>query len=360
MFYMPSRLYTGIDCLKKNAKALEGLGKKALLVTGKSSALKNGSQKDVVEVLESLNKTFEVFNQIEENPSIETVMKARDFGLLEGWDFVIGIGGGSPMDAAKAIALMMKHKEAGWEYLYDSKAASDTLPIVCIPTTCGTGSEATAVSVLTRTDLLTKKSSVHKLFPTMSFIDGKYLKSAPKSILNNTAMDALAHMYEGVLHSKATDYTWLCAKTGLELWKKNKDFLLGKREGEDADYQRLMDASTMAGMTIAQTGTTIPHSLSYPVTIRLGIPHGKAVSYFQAAYLKEAKKEDRDRLLLASGFTDPDQMHEFFLTLCQPEKISEEVLEIAVSEVKANEKKLAAVPFAVDESVIRRIAGFMN
>ena len=157
-FYMPAKVYCENNCVRAHAKELASFGKKALIVTGKSSAFKNGSIADVQAALSDHGVECAVFNEVEENPSVETVMKGRDRGLAEGADFVIGIGGGSPMDAAKAIALMIRQKDAGVEYLYDSSAVTDALPVVCIPTTCGTGSEVTAVSVLSRPSLRAKGS----------------------------------------------------------------------------------------------------------------------------------------------------------------------------------------------------------
>ena len=112
-FYMPTKVYSENNCVRAHAKELASIGKKALIVTGRNSAFKNGSAADVETALSEYGVEWAFFNEIEENPSVETVMKGRDRGLAEGVDFVIGIGGGSPMDAAKAIALMIRCKDAG-------------------------------------------------------------------------------------------------------------------------------------------------------------------------------------------------------------------------------------------------------
>lgn len=357
MFYIPTRVFTGKDALITNKDYLTRLGHKALIVTGKGSAKKNGSFNDVIGILKESKIEYSVYEGINENPTVESIMDARDYGNSEACDFVIGIGGGSALDASKAISLMMLHKDEGWEYLYDGSKTSDMLPVASIPTTCGTGSEVTGVSVLTRTELGTKKSSVHKLYPTVSFVDGKYLKTAPSSIINNTALDALAHMIEGLVHTKATEYTRMCASSGLDLWRSVKDVIAGERQATDADLQTLMDASTMAGMTIAQTGTTIPHALSYPITIGLNIPHGKSVSYFQAEFLKAMDKADRDWILTKAGLKDPDELDELFKKACDPDDIPLKYREIAYEELCSNKAKLSAVPFKIDENVLKKIAG---
>ncbi len=107
-FYMPTRVFEEKNCVAAHAAELAALGTKAMLVTGRRSAKDNGSEADVAAALDAQNVPYLVYDEIEENPSIETVMKARDVAVREGADFFIGIGGGSPMDAAKAISLMAK------------------------------------------------------------------------------------------------------------------------------------------------------------------------------------------------------------------------------------------------------------
>ena len=148
-FYMPVKVYSEENCVLNHAAELAALGTRALIVTGRSSARRCGAFDDVTAALEKYGISWVEFAEVEENPSVETIMRARKVGCKVEADFVIGIGGGSPMDAAKAIALMMQHPDKDWEYMYDKEAETSTVPIAEIPTTAGTGSEVTAVSVLT-------------------------------------------------------------------------------------------------------------------------------------------------------------------------------------------------------------------
>ena len=95
------------------------------------------------EVLDSCGIRHVLFDRVEENPSTDTIMEARDLGVKENADFVIGIGGGSPLDAAKAIALMIRNKDMDKSFLYETAEGAEALPVISVPTTCGTGSEAT-------------------------------------------------------------------------------------------------------------------------------------------------------------------------------------------------------------------------
>lgn len=356
-FYMPVKVYEEENCVENHAKELAKCGKTALIMTGKHSARKNGALADVQNALEAEGVYWILFDEVEENPSVDTVMKAREAGLCGQADFVIGIGGGSAMDAAKAAALMMRHREGGADYLYEKGADSAALPVAAVPTTCGTGSEVTAVSVLTRRDKGTKGSIPHRIFPTLALLDAKYLASAPRSVLCNTAVDAFAHLAESYTNTNATDYSRMCAAAGLQMWKKSREVLTGKRKPEREDYRNLLNASTMAGMAICHTGTSLPHGLSYPLTCELNLPHGVAVGYFLGGYLREAEEADRRCVLETAGFCSVEEFEVFFRKVCRCGEIPESLLERTVGDLLKNEAKLKNCPYRVDEKVLKRIAG---
>lgn len=358
-FYLPTEVFSEHDAVKNHAEDLKKFGKKAIIITGASSSKKNGSLADAEEALESVGTDFVVFDGVEENPSVETIMKARDKGVAENVDFCIGIGGGSPMDAAKAVALMIRHSDRDWKYLYDAGASSDALPVVEIPTTCGTGSEVTGVSVLTRHDKKTKISIPHKVFPELALIDGKYLKTCPLKVVADTAMDALAHMYESYVNVNASDFSRMFVDAGLKIWKENKKIISGEEEITDAGALRLMNAAALAGMAIAQDGTTLPHGLSYSITTLLHVPHGAAVSMFQKGYLNEAPEAMREHLLQGAGFSSTDDLYDFFEKVCRPREVPKEYLEIAVDELFQKKAKLKSVPFECTKETLMRIAGLL-
>ena len=356
VFYMPVKVFDEPDAVLKNASLLAKFGKTALLVTGRHSAKSNGSYDDVCAALDSQQIAHVLLDEIEENPCVETIMKARDFGVENHADFVIGIGGGSAMDAAKAVALMIRHREEDAEYLYRDGASSDTVPVVAVPTTCGTGSEVTAVSVITVPEKHTKLSIKHKIFPQIALIDGKYLRTAPVSVIHNTAIDALTHMIESQINTKATDYSRMCSEAGLRLWSRSLPVLRGERSADDNDYRNMMRASMMAGMAIAQDGTTLPHGLSYQLTFRNHVPHGKAVGYFTAGYLSCAASDERDFILQTAGFSSLKDFQEVLLKACGPVIADDTVLEEAVDMLSSNQAKLAAAPFPCGRETLRRIA----
>lgn len=357
-FYMPTRVFEDHDCVKKHERELATFGKKALIVTGKSSSRKNGSLEDVTNALQNQNVKYVLFDGVEENPSTDTVLKAAEYGMNNSVDYVIAIGGGSPIDAAKAIALLIKNKIADSSYLYDKNVSSEALPVVAIPTTCGTGSEVTGVSVLTVHDKQTKCSLPHKIFPRLALIDGKYLKYASVKLKNDTALDALSHLWESYINTQTNDYCRMLVREGLDTWAKIKPVVAGEKTATDEDYMYLMRAATLAGMAIAHAGTTLPHSLSYAVTYELGLSHGRAVGQFLSGYLALSKKEDAELMLNLSGFSDLNDFDEFFNKIYGREELSEDIKSRIIKEVYTRKEKLAMVPFDVDEEILSKIVNY--
>ena len=356
IFYMPVKVFSEENCVTAHSAELAALGTHALIVTGRSSSKKNGSLDDIITALETHKVKYTLFDEVEENPSAETVMKARDIGVNCGVDFVIGVGGGSPIDAAKAIAVMIKSPESSWELMFDSSASPLHIPVAAVPTTCGTGSEVTGISVLTRHDIHTKMSMVHKVFPDIALCDGKYLMNAPKKVIANTAVDALGHLIESYINSAASPFSRMSVNEGLALWSSCKPYLSGKEELTADTAKKLLTASTFGGMAIAVTGTSVPHGLSYTLTYEGNIPHGAAVGIFQSGYLRRAEKSDREHILSLTGFGNTNELGSFIAAL-SPVNVSRQLLERAAESVLNNPRKLASCPYKADKEVILDIIG---
>lgn len=355
-FYMPTMIFQERDAVRKHSEQLARMGKKAFIVTGRSSSKKNGALQDVTDSLEEYHTAYVVYDRIEENPTVESIMEAAEVGSKEGADFVIGIGGGSPLDAAKAIALMIQNRDSAKEVLYQSVSLRH-LPVVAVPTTCGTGSEVTPYAILTREDLQTKQSISHMIYPELALVDGKYLEYAPLSVLTNTAVDALGHMLESCFHSNATDYSRMLCQYAMEVWGMAADVLFGMEAAEDS-YDRLMFASSLAGMAIAQTGTSIPHGLSYYLTYHKEIPHGKAVGLFLPGYLAILPEEYEMQVTMALhalGFGSLEQFTGLIKELLGTVELPEAEWNQMIEEVAQNQKKLLAAPFEVTKEDLQKM-----
>ncbi len=355
-FYMPTQVYQEKGAVKRHGDELVAYGKRALIVTGGHSSKVNGALADVISVLEAHSMEYIVYDRIGENPSIAMVMDAAGIGRDQGADFVIGVGGGSPMDAAKAIALMILNRDSAQEVLYQPMALR-ALPVVAVPTTCGTGSEVTPYAILTRDDIQTKQSICHRIFPKLALVDPGYPKSAPSAVLTNTAIDALGHLIESYFHADATEYSRMLAVQGMEIWGTGRDILLGM-EPEEADYDSMMLASSLAGMAIAHTGTSLPHGLSYYLTYHKEIPHGKAVGYFLPGYLNlfvEEMDVEVMMVLRMLGFGSWEQFTGFIRECIGTLKITESEKDAMLDEIMNSHRKLASVPIAITKEDVDKI-----
>jgi alcohol dehydrogenase class IV len=312
-FNMPVQVVGGRGCLAREGARLAILGRRALLVTGRHSAIACGAQQDMETVLTGLGISWLVFNEVEPNPSIETVRKAADLAKTEKADFIIGIGGGSPLDAAKAIALLATN-DLDDNALFSGVWPSPPLPIAAIPTTSGTGSEVTPYAILTDHREQAKRNlSAPSLFPRVSFCDGAYTDSLPSHITAHTAIDALSHALEGYLSVKAHPMSDALARAAMA--SLGKDLRQLASLGEDASPPSLRDSlmigSMQAGMVIAHTGTTALHALGYALTIHRDIDHGRANGLLMGAYLRFVSQAAPARVaeaLAVMGFTDIDAL----------------------------------------------------
>lgn len=356
-FYVPSDIYVEKNCVLNHRQDIIAMGQRAFIVTGRHSARRNGSLDDVVSVLTEAGIPYEIFDEVEENPSVETIVKAAQMGRDFHADYVIGIGGGSPLDASKAIALLIANPEEDGSCLYEARKLGH-LPVVAVPTTCGTGSEATPVSVLTNHAKKIKKSIPYKIFPALALVDGKYLASAKKSLIVNTAVDALAHMVESYLNSKSNLYNRLFPEYGIKLWAENKEALLSEEPLDEKQYELLMLVATIAGMAIAHTGTGLPHGMSYDLTYHYNVPHGPACGYFLGAYMEVCSRqcpEDVNRILELLGMKDLHEFSAYLTNLIGTYEIDKEAKETFIAAMEHNEGKLSAAPCPVTPEDVRYI-----
>lgn len=394
-FYMPTRIFNETGCVKKHAALLAAGGRKALIVTGRGSAVKTGALSDVSEALTGGGTPFCLFDRIEENPSVETVLEAAAFGLAENADFVVGIGGGSPLDAAKAIALLMANPGRGRDILYDSTPLA-ALPVFAVPTTAGTGSEATPYAILTVHESRTKQSISHRIFPEAALVDPAYLAFAPKSVLHNTAVDAFGHLAESCFNRNSSHYSRMLCEYALGLWGSAaaalaagaKNVSAPPSSGPSANMDSLQasgpaprtqtcsfrpdasggtapeilaslsHAATLAGMAISHTGTSIPHGLSYFLTYEHGIAHGKAVGIFLAPYLRHVPDQrETARFLEKAGLSSIDELEALLLALTGTAEISRGEEARYITAMLSNQAKLANCPYTADS---RLLAGFFE
>ncbi|GHV73212.1 alcohol dehydrogenase [Spirochaetia bacterium] len=292
---MPTRVIIGDDCVFGNRALLKDLGKKALIVSGKNSARANGSLADLVRALDANGQSYFLYDTVMSNPTVDCIYEAAEAAKREGCEFVAGLGGGSPLDAAKGAAVLALNPVEKSSLF--STSFTTALPIVAVPTTAGTGSEVTPTAVFTNHAAKTKTSiKTPAIFPRYAFLDAKYTLALSRVITINTAVDALTHAVEGMLSQTAGDLTDTLAKESIAVIAGCFGVLRGGRELDIGIRQKLLYAAMLAGMVIANTGTNVVHSMGYSLTYHRNIDHGRANGLIFAEFLKriEQKEENSD------------------------------------------------------------------
>ncbi|MBQ7717718.1 MAG: iron-containing alcohol dehydrogenase [Clostridia bacterium] len=308
-FYMPTAVFEGRGCVLDMDEFWVSMGRRALIVTGKTSGYKSGALEDVCDVLDKNGICYCIFDSVKNNPTVENAYEAGLLAREFSADFVVGIGGGSPLDAAKAAAVYGSNPELEPYEIYDG-AEDNPLPVVEIPTTAGTGSEVTQYSVLTVESRKTKVTVKGDwLFPKAAFLDPRYTKSLPPNVALHTALDAMSHAVESVLKRNNSYISEPIALGALEIIGRNLPELQNFPCDDDVRAE-LLHAAMLAGMAIAHTGTTIVHSMGYVFTYFKDMPHGMANGVLLPKFVEFAEKavpEQTEKIYKALGISSSDE-----------------------------------------------------
>jgi len=287
-FYLPTRLFTGRGVVAAQAERLAALGKRCLIVTSGTAARRCGALDDVTGALESRGVAWRVFDGVRPNPTAASCLEggrlAREFEAA----FIVGIGGGSPLDAAKAVAVSAANPELDEKGLLALGWPCEPLPIVLVGTTAGTGSEVTPISVLTDEGGRKRSLSGEKLYATLALGDPRYTESMPLSVTASTGVDALAHCLESYFNRTATDVSRAFALQGVATLLPPLRTVAGGRLPSAEEREALYRGSILGGMAISIAGTVLPHNMGYYLTENHGVPHGFACAAFLPALLRHA------------------------------------------------------------------------
>ena len=322
-YYMPTEVFYGKGIVKEKKELFRQMGSRAYIITytihGRHYALE-----DVKEVLEEYQIPYVVETGVEENPSTETVVRAaaavRDFAP----DFIIGICGGSPVDAAKAIGVLLANPQAKGKDLFEDSSLT-SLPIIGIPTTAGTGAEVTHFSVLTRNDKNTKQAIAPRIFPRYALLDATYLMEMPLRLSCATSIDALCHCLESYISTAGSELSRAICEIGFTYFSQCVDEMRSvladpQKAASKTPYpyeirEKHMMVSLIGGIANTQTGTCLPHGMSYALTQNKHIPHGLACGLLIAEYLKIFRQPENiarvDRAIHLCGFRDLDDFSAF-------------------------------------------------
>lgn len=280
-FVIPNHMVVGTNVLGEAAPLLKKMGNKAFIVTGRHVAVSD-MMKQLTALLDENGIGCVIFDGITGEPTDTMIENGVEMLKSSGCDFIIGIGGGSPLDSAKAIAAMAVNEGSIADY-NGKEITGEILPLAAIPTTAGTGSEATKFTVITDSEKGIKmllKGDV--LVPKLAIVDSSFTVGAPKSVTSATGLDALTHAVEAYTSRKAFSMTDTLAVSAVK--RVMKYLPIAYREPDNSLAREQMSIAALeAGICINNSSVTIVHGMSRPIGALFHVPHGMS----NAMLLKE-------------------------------------------------------------------------
>lgn len=280
-FVIPNHTVVGTNVLGEAAPLLKKMGNKAFIVTGRHVAVSD-MMKQLTALLDENGIGCVIFDGITGEPTDTMIENGVEMLKSSGCDFIIGIGGGSPLDSAKAIAAMAFNEGSIADY-NGKEITGEILPLAAIPTTAGTGSEATKFTVITDSEKGIKmllKGDV--LVPKLAIVDSSFTVGAPKSVTSATGLDALTHAVEAYTSRKAFSMTDTLAVSAVKRIMKYLPIAY-KEPDNSLAREQMSIAALEAGICINNSSVTIVHGMSRPIGALFHVPHGMS----NAMLLKE-------------------------------------------------------------------------
>lgn len=327
MMYAPTRVLFGagqLDRLHEQAMP----GKKAMLVISNGKAvLENGALSRTKEQLDMAGVKAAVFSQVQANPLKSTVMAGADFARTNGCDFVVALGGGSVMDAAKIMAMMATNEGDLWDYVSGGTGKGHSfpnkpLPIICITTTAGTGSEVDQWGVVNNEQTQEKIGcgGYDSLFPVLAIVDPDLMATVPPEFTAYQGFDALFHSTEVYMGKGANLMSDMVALTAIE--NVGKYLARAVENGDDKEAREHMAfANTMSGYSMVTGACTSEHALEHAMSAyHPNLPHGAglimiSVAYYQHFVDKGCCPERFVRMAQALGMTEAQSPQDFITAL---------------------------------------------
>lgn len=302
LFYTPQYIIAGENALDMGKDYLKGFGKKALIVTDEMM-VKLGNVKKLTDALNTVGVEYKVYPGINSEPDNKMIDEGAEIYKAENCDFLIGLGGGSPVDAMKAVAIVASN--GGKISDYAGKKAEKDLPKMCaIPTTAGTGSEATKFSIINNLDTQVKMLiNDEKMMANLALVDPVFTLTAPKHVTAATGVDALTHAVEAFASRKAFSMSDIYAVSAVKRIFNN--LLEAYENGSNIKARNEMAIAALeAGMAFSNASVTIVHGMSRPIGALFHVPHGLSNAMLLSVcldFMKEGAIEEYCELAKAIG-----------------------------------------------------------
>lgn len=300
-YHMPADLRFGRGLADKIGDICKEIGgENVLVVTGTGSTKRSGLLDRVLASLKAAGLGAAVFDKVTQNPLTTTVYEGVELAKAEGCGVVLGVGGGSIMDAAKAIAFCTVNAGDVSDYIFGKKQGAGALPIVLLPTTCGTGSEGNQIAVLTNPETKDKKALyTMQVMPRVSVIDPDVMTTMPKSVLSSVGFDAFTHSLEAYTSKKANPITDAQALLGMQLLADDLPKLVSG-EGGAAEWEAVSLAATLGGMVIGAAGVSAAHGMEHPASGLKNIVHGRGLAALTPPIVERLAPADPEKFARVS------------------------------------------------------------
>ena len=266
-YFQPTEIRFGRGRLDEAGEAVAQFGKRCLIVTGSVLPPIDSIFDRIKNSLQAAGVEWDHFDGVIPNPTTDCVTDGANMAKEFGADVILGVGGGSSMDTAKAIAVEATHPGTAWDYLFfKTPPTSKTLPIIAVSTTSGSGSQVTQVAVMTETKTKTKSAIYNSIiYPKIAIVDPGLMETLPPHITASTGFDAFCHAFESYLHPAASAYTDLLALEAIRIVAEYLPEVL--EEGSYMEGREAMArADTLAGLCIANAGVTLPHGIGMTIS----------------------------------------------------------------------------------------------
>jgi alcohol dehydrogenase class IV len=288
-WFQPTDIIFGEGRVREAGAVVARYGARCLLVSGPHGSALKPVLTAVADSLRTAGVEVVHYDGVVPNPTVESVDQGVRVARKEKVDVVLGVGGGSSMDSAKAIAVGATHDGSVWEYLFfrEKQPTARTLPIVAVSTTSGTGSQVTQVAVLTDTATRTKSAIYNALvYPRACIVDPELMLTVPPHVTASTGFDAFCHAFEAFIHPACSPYVELLAVQAMRLVASNLEHAV--KDGKNqAARSALAWADTLAGLCIANAGVTLPHGIG--MTISGACPrvmHGESLAVVYPEFVR--------------------------------------------------------------------------
>lgn len=284
-FECPTRVFFGWGASEQAGARLTELGVRRALVVSDPGVAGAGLVDGIVRAIEAAGIGAVAYTGVQPNPTVANVEAGLQLFRDEGCDGIVGLGGGSAMDAAKGVGIVASNGGSIVDYTGREQVPLDPVPLICLPTTCGTGSEVTFNAVITDESRHMKLPYVSRnIAPKVALVDPALVVNAPKSVIAATAADAMAHAVECWINTASDPLIDALTFKAISMIGRNLEAGVNERD-RDAIAQLCL-ASTMAGIAFNMNANAVVHAASTPVTAKHDVPHGVANAIFLPAGLR--------------------------------------------------------------------------